>query len=351
MINYQLVQDTIQQYVVKYVSTPAANLDAVAAKSLSIQLGVSTVIVYYFYKFIIYRLYLDPINRLPGPKVSWIPFMGNFLEIMKEESGAPHKRWIKEHGSILTYHGQWNLPRVLVSDHLLLKQLLTTNEYDYIKSPETSDALRRILGNGVLVAEGSTHRHQRKMLNPAFSVNSIRSILPLMGKPAHRLRDNWLAMIQSDENKVGDDCTEVQVSSGLSLAALDVIGWAFGQDFKSLEHSGTSHQSKLSQAYLHLFSADISFMRIMTFIFPILNHLPTSRNRLVRRDLKWLDEESRALVQVGIDRAAKAKASGVVDDKPKDLLATMVDLIDEETGQGFTAEELKNQCLTFLAAG
>ncbi|KAG1166786.1 hypothetical protein G6F70_009623 [Rhizopus microsporus] len=37
--------------------------------------------------------------------------------------------------------------------------------------------------------------------------------------------------------------------------------------------------------------------------------------------------------------------------RPKDLLALMVDLIDEGTGQGFTKEGLKEQCLTFLAAG
>lgn len=350
MINYQLVHDTIQQYIEKYVLTPTG-LDAPAAKKLSIQLGVSTVIIFYFYRLIIYRLYLHPVNRIPGPKVGWLPFMGNFVEIVKEESGAPHKRWAKKYGGIFTYHGQWNTPRVVVTDHLLLKEVLTSHEYDYIKSPETSDFLRRILGNGLLVAEGATHRHQRKMLNPAFSVNSIRSVLPLMAIPGHRLRDNWLAMIHSTENKVDNECTEIQVSSGLSLATLDVIGWAFGQDFKSLEFAGTPYQSKLSQAYLHLFSNDVSFMRVLTFVFPFLRHLPTPRNRLVRRDLQWLDEESRALVQVGIDRAAKAKASGIIDNKPKDLLATMVDLIDEETGQGFTADELKNQCLTFLAAG
>ncbi|KAI7891182.1 cytochrome P450, partial [Mucor mucedo] len=350
MMNYQLAYTTLQQHVEKYILSPTG-LDASTAKTLSLQLGISTIIIYYFYKLILYRLYLHPANRIPGPKVSWIPFMGNFFEIIKEESGVPHKRWTKLYGGIVTYHAMWNIPRVVVTDPLLLKQVLTSNEYDYIKSPETSNFLRRMIGNGLLVAEGDTHRHQRKMLNPAFSVNAIRSILPLMAKPGHRLRDTWLAAIQSDQNKVANDCTEVQVSSGLSLATLDVIGWAFGQDFKALEFAGTPHQSKLSQAYLHLFSSDVSFMRFLSFIFPALRYLPTARNRLIRRDLKWLDEESKALVQVGIERAKAAKASGVVSDKPKDLLATMVDLIDEETGQGFTADELKNQCLTFLAAG
>jgi cytochrome P450 len=354
VVDYHLVQDTIQKYVDKYVLEPTG-IDHSAAKKLAIQLGISTYVVYYVFKYIVYRLYIHPVNRIPGPKVDWIPFMGNFREIMKEEAGVPHKRWTKKYGGLFVYHGPWNVPRVVVTDHILLKQVLTSNEYDYIKSPDTVKFLKRTLGNGLLVAEGATHRHQRKMLNPAFSVNSIRALVPLMAKPGHRLRDTWMAIVKSDEQKVkgenGEEYTEIEVSSGLSLATLDVIGWAFGQDFKSLEFAGTPNQSKLSQAYLHIFSNDLSPMRVLTFLFPILRHLPTERNRKVRRDLQWLDEESRKLVQAGIDRAAKAKETGIVDDKPKDLLATMVDLIDEETGQGFTLEEMKEQCLTFLAAG
>ncbi|OAD08328.1 hypothetical protein MUCCIDRAFT_124347, partial [Mucor lusitanicus CBS 277.49] len=99
--------------------------------------------------------------------------------------------WANIYGGIFTYHGPWNIPRVAVTDDVLLKQILTSNEYDYIKTPEASAFLRRFLGDGLLTAEGQTHRHQRKMLNPAFSVNAIRSILPLMAKPGHRLRNEW----------------------------------------------------------------------------------------------------------------------------------------------------------------
>jgi cytochrome P450 len=354
MLDYQLVQDTIQDYAQKYVLEPTG-LDYPAAKKLAIQLGISTALVYYFFKIIVYRLYLNPVNRLPGPKVGWIPFMGNYPEIMKEEAGVPLKRWQKEYGDILVFHGPWNVPRVLVTDDRFVKQILTTQEQDFCKTPEASAFLRRILGNGLLVAEGATHRHQRKMLNPAFSVNSVRALVPLMAKPGYQLRDTWMNQMAQESTKVktqnGQELSEIEVSTGLSMATLDVIGWAFGQDFKSLEFHGTPNQSKLSQAYLSIFSNDLTFMRILTFLFPILRHLPTERNTRAKRDVKWLNEESKTLVQAGIDRAVRAKATGVKEDGPKDLLATMVDLIDEETGNGFTVDELKEQCLTFLAAG
>ncbi|KAI9476411.1 MAG: cytochrome P450 [Benjaminiella poitrasii] len=365
-LDYRFIQEKVQRYVEENILQPT-NLDYAAVKKLAIKLGISTLLVYYLFRLTIYRLYLHPINKLPGPKVSWVPLMGNYPEVVKEEAGAPHKRWTKQYGGIFAYHGPWNSPHVVVTDHTLLKQILTSQEYDFVKTPEASSFLRRFLGDGLLTAEGEMHRHQRKMLNPAFSVNAVRALVPLMARPGHMLRDKWLNMIKRSEDDDGknkkrilddEEFTEIEISSDLSLATLDVIGWAFGQDFKSLEFSGTSQQSRLSQAYLHIFSQDTSIMRILAFVFPILRYLPTERNRLIRRDLKWLDEESRALVQAGIDRAAAAKANkkhnqetNIDLKKPKDLLATMVDLIDEETGKGFTLEEMKNQCLTFLAAG
>ncbi|KAI8373463.1 cytochrome P450 [Choanephora cucurbitarum] len=354
-MDYQAVYDTIQKQIEKYILNPTG-LEPPAAKRLAIQLGVSTTVVYYFFKFIVYRLYLHPVNRLPGPRVSWIPFMGNIVEILREEAGAPHKRWTKQYGPIYYYHTEWNQPRIAVADDELLKQVLVSQEFDFVKTPETSRFLRRILGNGLLLSEGDEHRRQRRMLNPAFSVNSVRALVPLMAKPGHLLRDIWLKQIKEEQgNKVrsenGEELTEIEVSSGLSLAALDVIGWAFGQDFKSVEFSGTPQQSKLSQAYLNIFAPNLGFIRILSLLFPILRYLPTKRNRLMAKHLKWLNEESRNLVQAGVDRAAKEKAEGIKSDKPKDLLAIMVNLIDEETGKGFTVEELKEQCLTFLAAG
>ncbi|KAG1451985.1 hypothetical protein G6F46_005705 [Rhizopus delemar] len=333
-----LIQDKVNEYVEKYLARSPPSQKTVV-------LGLSSAVsIYCLSKYIIYNLYLHPLRHIPGPPADWIPPFGNFREIVRSESGAPHKRWAEKYGGMVLYHGEWNQPRVIVTDHKLLKQVLTTQEYDFIKTPATAKFLKRFLGNGLLVAEGEVHRFQRKILNPAFSVQSIRSMVPLMAKPGLRLRDLWLETIKSS----GKEFTEIEVSSGLSLATLDVIGLAgFGQDLKSLEHAGTEKQSKLSQAYLHIFSNDLSLMRILTLLFPALRFLPTERNRKTRQDLRWLEEESKALVQAGIERAAVEKEDG----KPKDLLALMVNLIDDETGKGLTAEELRNQCLTFLAAG
>ena len=185
------------------------------------------------------------------------------------------------------------------------------------------------------------------MLNPAFSVHAIRSMVPLMTTPAYKLRDQWLKKMTESKSEY----TEIEVSLGLSLATLDVIGLtAFGQDFKSVENYGTERLHKISKAYLHIFNDAFSWSHILQFAFPFIKYLPTRRLFNRARSLRWLHEEAEALVEAGIERSKKEKASDM-NGRPKDLLALMVDLIDEGTGQGFTKEGLKEQCLTFLAAG
>ena len=185
------------------------------------------------------------------------------------------------------------------------------------------------------------------MLNPAFSVHAIRSMVPLMTTPAYKLRDQWLKKMTESKSEY----TEIEVSLGLSLATLDVIGLtAFGQDFKSVEDYGTERLHKISKAYLNIFNDDFSWKRVWEVDFPFIRYLPSKRLFTMIKSLRWVHEEAEALIEAGIERAKKEKASDM-NGRPKDLLALMVDLIDEGTGQGFTKEGLKEQCLTFLAAG
>ncbi|KAG1255069.1 hypothetical protein G6F68_010557 [Rhizopus microsporus] len=274
--------------------------------------------------------------------------MGNFFQILKADADpSPFIKWAEQYGGIYTVHYYWNEPRVVVSDDKLVKQILTSQMYDFEKPVTASKALSRILGNGLLVAEGHTHRVQRKMLNPAFSVQSIRAMVPLMIGPCYALRDQWIQLISNNHTEY----TEIEVSRGLSLATLDIIGiTAFGQDFGSVAYYDTGKMNRLNKAYFKLFSRGLSLIQILTIAFPVLGLLPTKKNRENAEMLRWLKEESEALVEAGLQRDAEEKKSGKTSQR-QDLLALMVNLIDEDTGKGFTKEELRHQCLTFLAAG
>ncbi|KAG0170844.1 hypothetical protein DFQ28_001483 [Apophysomyces sp. BC1034] len=286
---------------------------------------ISTLTLATLYRNMIYNLYLHPLNKIPGPPVyRWIPFSGNLPEILRGE------RWTKKYGGIINYHSLWNSPSLLVTDGELLKQILTTQASDFSRTPETIEYMTRILGDGLLVAEGKLHRQQRKLLNPAFSVQAVRDMVPLMAIPGIQLRNKWIACTSTTP-------TEIDISYDLSLATLDVIGMTvFGQEFRAVDQIS----SKLIEAYMNIFSSQWTFDFLGLF-FPLLQKIPTRRHRELRRKERSLHEGSREIVEKGLGRT----------EKTSDLLALMADQVDEDTKQGMTVRELQNQCLTFLAAG
>ncbi|KAI8138380.1 cytochrome P450 [Fennellomyces sp. T-0311] len=343
--NAQKIIQNVERHIEAYISLPLG-IDA-SVKQVLLALGVTSTITYAISKYIVYRLYLHPLASIPGPPVDWIPFLGNMRTIIREESGAPHKRWTKKYGGILLYHGPWNKPRLMVSDPDALKQVLMTQHYDFTKTPEGARFLGRILGHGLLVSEGDVHRRQRKMLNPAFSLQAIRDLTPILFVPPVQLYEKWMDEIKAKQS-TADEAVEIIVSHGLSLATLDEIGLGgFGQEFNAVRYDGTDKINKLGWAYQTIFDPKApSIIGMLGLFIPMIRHLPTQRNRELKRALEVLDKESRDVVQRGIERTGvKNKAL------ENHLLALMIRLSNDESGQGFTAEELRNQCLTFLAAG
>lgn len=148
---FNIVQDYMIQWIEYWKPLYLSNTQWVAT------LGLSGFAIYLLYKMIIYRLYIHPANRLPGPRVSWIPFMGNYFDIVTSNiDESPFRRWTEQYGGIYAVHHNYNEPRVIVTDPKLVKQILTLQVYDFEKPPGPAGFIRRIAGNGLLVAEVNT---------------------------------------------------------------------------------------------------------------------------------------------------------------------------------------------------
>ncbi|KAI9487912.1 cytochrome P450 [Zychaea mexicana] len=351
----QLFQ-TVEKHLGDPVALPFSNTDT-SLKNILIGGGVTGLISYAVSKYIVYNLYLHPLSKIPGPPVDWIPFLGNIRELIREESGVPYKKWAERYGDISRHHGAWNRPVILVSDPDLLKQVLMTEVYDFTKAPDDAKYITRILGSGLLVSEGDIHKRHRKMLNPAFSIQAVRELTPILFVPPVQLCEKWMSEIKAKQTNPSE-AVEIVVSHGLSLVALDEIGLGgFGQEFNAIRHadsvdSDTSNKQqvhKLSWAYQTLFDPSRrTFWTILGLFFPAALYVPTKQNRQLNKALRTLAEESRNIVQHGIERAQVTSGKSVGNN----LLSMMIRNADEdESDQGFTVEELRNQCLTFLAAG
>ena len=86
--------------------------------------------------------------------------MGQFPAIMRSPTGAPARDWLDDidHNGLIRYLHIFNDERVLLASPDALREVLVTKNYEFIKPNHVRKTIGRILGVGVLLAEGDEHK-------------------------------------------------------------------------------------------------------------------------------------------------------------------------------------------------
>ena len=108
---------------------------------------------------IIYPKLFSPLRHLPQPKGGSF-INGHFWKIFKEPTGLPHREWMDSvpNDGLIYYTSFMNAPRVFVTSPEGLKEVLASKSYEFTKPGMISQGIGRILGIGILFAEGDEHR-------------------------------------------------------------------------------------------------------------------------------------------------------------------------------------------------
>lgn len=87
-------------------------------------------------------------------------FTGHFATIVKEPTGEPHLRWAAEvpNDGMIRYTGLFNIERVFLTSPKALSEILVQRPYDFVKPGRIQQTIGRILGIGILFAEGNEHK-------------------------------------------------------------------------------------------------------------------------------------------------------------------------------------------------
>lgn len=120
---------------------------------------------------------------------------------------------------LVSYPGLFYVRRIMPTSTSAIQHILN-NWTVYVKPEQSRRALRNILGDGLLTAEGEMHRRQRKVLNPAFATGYVRDVVPVFGDKANELVDVILQDTKS-ANPEG-----VEVFHFLSRCTMDIMGAA-----------------------------------------------------------------------------------------------------------------------------
>ncbi|KAK9237630.1 cytochrome P450 [Lipomyces kononenkoae] len=298
------------------------------------------------FRVLIYNNFLSPYLQLPQPtdKPHW--FFGHAYHLLNEAfPGAAQIRWLEEHpkSPFIRYLGFFQVERLAPRSHAALQTILQTASYTFVKPKMTREALALIIGDGLLNAEGDSHKRQRKLLMPAFSFGHIKSLTPVFVEKALALSNHIADRLGTDAEKVFD------VDPMVHSTTLDVIFKAgFGTEFNALDND----DHPLVQAYRHAFTVQkiTNWLRFEVALDRIFGPgvIPTSRNRRIAASKKVIGKFAADLIQEKKQKQKIASTFGkTTSTNDKDILSILI----QEGKDAWTDREIINNLMTFLAAG
>jgi len=195
----------------------------------------------------------------------------------------------------------------MVTTPKALAEVLTTKCYDFEKPEQLRWSLGRILGIGILFAEGDEHSTQRRKLMPAFSFRHIKDLYPVFwSKSRESVQAMTKAILADPENP------PVEVGSWASRATLDMIGVAgLGRDFGAIQDPG----NPLSQTYQSLFkpSRQGRILGLISLFLPgwFVDSIPVKRNHDVRGAVRVVRSVCAELIQEKKEKLARKEQTGL----------------------------------------
>jgi cytochrome P450 len=232
---------------------------------------------------------------------------------------------------------------IVLTNAKTVSEVLVHKPYDFVKPRPIRDALRRILGDGLVTVEGDAHKFQRKNILPVFGFRHIKELYPMMWEKAVALTERITVELQehpdpglSEPNLAG----VVEINHWASKVTLDIIGVAgLGRDFNTLKNA----DDVLAKSYEELLNPTTD--RVIHFalsnILPpaLVSRLPMKVNELLQRITSTLHTVCNQLVR------EKRELVKTTADEHFDILSILL------KSNNFSDQELADQLLTFLAAG
>ncbi|CAD0100952.1 unnamed protein product [Aureobasidium mustum] len=293
------------------------------------------------WRVVIYPNFFSPLRDLPEPPgASW--WNGHASMIMAQPAAHPMREWMNTvpNDGLMRYSNWFNSERVLLTNPKTLAEVLSSKNYEFIKPAHFLDIIGRILGIGLLFAEGDEHRAQRRNLMPAFSYRHVKDLYPVFWAKSKEMVERMSIAMQDPSTQDGASANVVEVSDWSSRATLDIIGVAgMGRDFESLKNP----DNELNKTYKNIFHPPKSarYLQVAGMFLPrwFLRNLPLKRNDEISEGSALIKQTCRDLIAAKKIRMEK----GAADET--DILSVAL------RSGSFDDENLVSQMMTFLAAG
>ncbi len=204
-----------------------------------------------------------------------------------------------------------------------VKHVLQENHQNYNKDVYTYHALKPFVGDGLITNNGQPWLRQRRLIQPVFHRKHLATFGTLMSNATVALLKRWQRDVQPDQ--------PLDIAAEMMRLTLQIVG-------QVLFHVDLSDQAvQAGQAFMTLNKLLSDYIHAP---FPPLS-IPTPRNRRLQVARQTLD----AVVDriIAEHRLQNAETG--------DLLARLLLARDEETGEGMSDRQVRDEILTLLFAG
>src|SRR5579863_8266433 len=250
----------------------------------------------------------------PGPK--GFPVVGSVFE-PKGDTIRYLTKCAREYGDIVFFRFL-GVPACFVNRPDYIESVLVAQSNNFVKSKDYR-AMRRVLGNGLLLSEGEFWRRQRKLIQPAFHQDRIAAYAETMVGYAQRMLASW------------SDGQTLDIHEAMMRLTLGIVA-------KTLFDADVSHEAEDVDAALSILMGKFLRQAGLALLLPAWVPLPTSR--LLKRAVGRLDKVIYGIIG---QRRASGQMSG-------DLLSVFLQAHDDE-GVGMTNRQLHDEIMTLFLAG
>jgi cytochrome P450 len=272
----------------------------------------------------------------PGPR---LPLLGALVGPGRDPL-AMFQRFAREYGDI-TYFKLGGERCYFLNHPNFIKDVLVTHQRNFTKSRGLERA-RKLLGDGLLTAEGQTHLRHRRLLQPAFHRERIAGYAQVMIDYADRMIGRW------------PDGAVLDISKEMMRVTLSIAGKTlFDTDVESkADEVGVAVTDVLESFWLNLLPGADYLEKLP---IPKLRRAHASRRRLDELIYKMIADR-RAVQASGLRPQASGRGpllSGE-DAGYVDLLSMLIAARDdEESGstRGLSDQEIRDEAMTILLAG
>ncbi len=222
----------------------------------------------------------------------------------------------KLYGDFFTFRVA-NRQLIFINHPDCIQRVLQDNHRNYKKS-EAYRKLALLLGDGLFTSDGEYWRSQRRIIQPAFHRDQIKTYAEVMHEFSMKMIDRW-----KGEKEIG-------FTGEMTRVTLQIIT-------KTMLNVDLEKHAAIVEQHLP-FALKYMVNRITSpLTAPIW--IPTRKNQKFKATVEILDELIREIIQF------KKEHLDI------DLLSQLISLENEETGTGMTDSQLRDEVMTIFLAG